>query len=96
MGVIAIALIAGYPTFAAFVAARVISISALLGGLYVLLALGNALFAERLAVDTSHGQELAADFGVGTPWLGFAAILTAAAMCLGAMLAALVLYIGPW
>src|SRR5262249_49462833 len=39
VGVIAIALIAGYPTFAAFVAARVISISALLGGLYVLLAL---------------------------------------------------------
>src|SRR5215470_4695783 len=38
VGVIAIALIAGYPTFAAFVAARVISISALLGGLYVLLA----------------------------------------------------------
>jgi len=96
VGIIAIALIAGYPTFAAFVAARVISISALLGGLYVLLALGNALFAERLAVDTSRGQELAADFGVGTPWLGFAAILTVAAMCLGAMLAALVLYIGPW
>jgi hypothetical protein len=96
VGVIAIALVAGYPTFAAFVAARVISISALLGGLYVLLALGNALFAERLAVDTSHGRELAADLGVGTPWLGFAAILTAAAMCLAAMLAALVLYIGPW
>jgi hypothetical protein len=94
--VIAIALVAGYPTFAAFVAARVISISALLGGLYVLLALGNALFAERLAVDTPYGQELAADFGVGTRWLGFAAILTGAGMCVAAMLAALVLYIGPW
>src|SRR5215831_2158849 len=96
VGVIAIALIAGYPTFAAFVAARVISISALLGGLYLLLALGNALFAGRVAVDTPYGQELAADFGIGTPWLGFAAILTGAAMCLAAMLAALVLYIGPW
>jgi hypothetical protein len=96
LGVIAIALIAGYPAFAAFVAARVISISAVLGGLYVLLALGNALFAERLAVDTPYGQELAADFGVGTPWLGFAAILTCAAMCLAVILAALVLYIGPW
>jgi hypothetical protein len=93
--VIAIALVAGYPTFAAFVAARVISISALLGGLYLLLALGNALFAER-AVDTPHGQELAADFGVGTPWLGFAAILTGVGICVAAMLAALVLYIGPW
>src|SRR5262252_3706957 len=96
VGVIAIALVAGYPTFAAFVAARVISISALLGGLYVLLALGNALFAERLAVDTSRGQELAADFGVGTPWLGFAAILICVGICVAAMLAGLVLYIGPW
>jgi len=96
VGVIAIALIAGYPTFAAFVAARVISISALLGSLYVLLALGNALFAERLGMDTSHGQELAADFGVGTRWLGFAAILTCVGICVAAMLAALVLYIGPW
>jgi hypothetical protein len=96
LGVIAIALIAGYPAFAAFVAARVISISAVLGGLYVLLALGNALFAERLAVDTPYGQELAADLGVSTRWLGFAAILTCAAMCLAVILAALVLYIGPW
>jgi len=96
VGVIAIALIAGYPTFAAFVAARVISISALLSGLYLLLALGNALFAGRLAVDTPYGQALAADFGVSTPWLGFAVILTFAGICVAAMLAALVLYIGPW
>jgi potassium-dependent mechanosensitive channel len=96
LGVIAIALVAGYPTFSAFVAARLISISAILGGLYLLLALGSALFAERLAVDSPRGQELAADFGVSAPWLGFAAILTWAAMCLAVMLAALVLYIGPW
>src|SRR5215468_3817662 len=96
LGVMAIALVAGYPTFAAFVAARLISISAILGGVYLLLALGSALFAERLAVDTPHGQELAADFGVSTPWLGFAAILTCAAMGLAVMVAALVLYIGPW
>src|SRR5215468_5882707 len=96
VGVIAIALTAGYPTFAAFVAARVISFSALLSGLYLLLALGNALFAGRLAVDTPYGQALAADFGVSTPWLGFAAILTCAGICVAAMLAALVLYIGPW
>src|SRR6516225_5299787 len=96
VGVIAIALIAGYPTFAAFVAARVISISALLGGLYVSLALGNALCAGQLAADTPHGQELAADFGVGTRWLGFAAILTCVGICVAVMLAALVLYIGPW
>jgi len=96
VGVIAIALVAGYPTFAAFVATRVTSISALLSGLYVLLALGNALFAGRLAVDIPYGQALAADFGVSTPWLGFAAILTCTGICVAAMLAALVLYIGPW
>src|SRR5262245_40252774 len=96
VGVIAIALTAGYPTFAAFVAARVISFSALLSGLYLLLALGNALFARRLAVDTPYSQALAADSGVSTPWLGFAAILTFAGICVAAMLAALVLYIGPW
>ncbi len=96
LGVIAIALLAGYPTFAAFVAARLISIASILGGLYLLLALGGALFAERLAADTPHGQELAADFGVSTPWLGFAAIMTCAAMGLAVMVAALVLYIGPW
>ena len=90
------ALVAGYPTFAAFVAARVISISALLAGLYLLLALGNALFAQRLAVDSPYGQAHAADFGVSTPWLGFAAILIFAGICVAAMLAALVLYIGPW
>ena len=96
VGVIAIALTAGYPTFAAFVATRVISISALSSGLYLLLALGNALFAGRLAVDTPYGQALAADFGVGTPWLSFVAILTCAGIGVAAMLAALVLYIGPW
>ncbi|MBV8241110.1 MAG: hypothetical protein JOY75_09965 [Hyphomicrobiales bacterium] len=96
VGVIAIALTAGYPTFAAFVATRVISISALSSGLYLLLALGNALFAGRLGVDTPYGQALAADFGVSTPWLGFAAILTCAGIGVAAMLAALVLYIGPW
>src|SRR5262249_58136708 len=96
LAVIAIALLAGYPTFAAFVAARVISISAILGGLYLLLALGSELFAERLALHTAHGQELAADFGVSTPWLGFGASLTCAAMRLARVVAGLAFFIGPW
>src|SRR5262245_13019308 len=96
VGVIAIALVSGYPTFAAFIASRVISILAVLGVLYLLIRLGSALFAEPLAVDTPHSQELAANFGVSTPWLGFAAILICAGICLALMLAALVLYIGPW
>jgi potassium-dependent mechanosensitive channel len=49
LGVIAITLISGHPTFAAFVAAGLISILPVLGVLYLLLALGNALSAEQLA-----------------------------------------------
>jgi hypothetical protein len=69
---------------------------AVLGVLYLLLALGSALFAERLAVDTPHSQELATNFGLRTPWLGFAAIVTCTCIYFALMLAALVLYIGPW
>jgi hypothetical protein len=96
LGVIAITLISGYPAFAAFVASRLISILAILGLLYLLLALGNAPFAERLAIDTAHSQALAGNFAASTRWLAFAAILTCSGMCLALMLAALVLYIGPW
>jgi hypothetical protein len=49
LGVIVTTLISGYPTFAAFVALGLISTLAVLGVLYLLLALGNALSAERLA-----------------------------------------------
>lgn len=96
LGVIAVALVSGYPAFAAFVASRLISIVAVLGALYLLLALGGALFAERPAVDSPHGREFAADFGIGPRWLGFAAILTCGGMGLGLLLAGLVLSIGPW
>jgi GDSL-like lipase/acylhydrolase family protein len=58
LGVIAIALISGQPTFAAFVAAGLISILPVLGVLYLLLALGNALSAEggmkRLRLGVAH------------------------------------------
>jgi hypothetical protein len=42
LGVIAITLISGYPTFAAFVASGLISILPVLGVLYLFVALGNA------------------------------------------------------
>jgi len=63
LGAIAIILISGYPTFAAFVASRLISILLVLGVLYLLLALGNALFADRLA-DTARWGVLIKKLGL--------------------------------
>jgi potassium efflux system protein len=95
LGLIGIALVAGYPAFAAFVAERLVSILAVSGALYLLLAVGRALLAERFALDTPRGEVIAADFGVSIRWLGFAVILTYG-VCVAVLLAALVLYIGPW
>jgi small-conductance mechanosensitive channel len=95
-GVIAIALIAGYPAFASFVAERLVSIVAVAGALYLVLTLGNELLAEWHPPDTPRDGAIAAGFGVSTRWLGLAVILTCGSMCLAAILAALVLYIGPW
>jgi hypothetical protein len=95
LGVIVITLISGYPTFAAFLASRLISVLAVLGALYLSLAVGKALFADGIA-DIPHNQELAANFGLSSRPPAFAAILTCGGICLALMLAALVLYIGPW
>jgi potassium-dependent mechanosensitive channel len=95
LAVIVITLVSGYPAFAAFLASRLISVLAVLGALYLSLAVGKALFAERIA-DNPYNQELAANFGVSSRPPAFAAILACGGICLALMLAALVLYIGPW
>jgi hypothetical protein len=96
LGGIGIALIAGYPAVASFVAAGLVSIVMVAGALYLVLALGRAMWAERLALDTPRGKAIAASFGVSLRWLGFAVVLTYGGMCLAVALAALVLYLGPW
>jgi hypothetical protein len=96
LGLTGIALVAGYPAFAAFVAERLVSILAVSGALYLLLALGRALLAERFALDTPRGVVITANFGVSIRSIGFAVVLTYGGMCVAVLLAALVLYIGPW
>jgi GDSL-like Lipase/Acylhydrolase family len=96
VGGIGIALIAGYPAVATSVAAALVSIVMVAGALYLVLALGRVLWAERLALDTPRGEAIAANFGVGLRWLGVAVVLTYGGMCLAVALAALVLYLGPW
>jgi small-conductance mechanosensitive channel len=93
---IAIAIVAGYPSAASFIAARLVSIVAVLGLLYLLWVLGRELFATPLLVGSPHSVAIAADFGVGMRGLGVAAVLTGLGMVLAALLAAFVIYIGPW
>jgi hypothetical protein len=93
LGGIGITLIAGYPAVATFVAAGLVSIVMVAGALYLVLALGRAPWAERLALDTPRGEAIAANFGVSPRLLGFALVLTYGALCLAIALAALVLYI---
>jgi GDSL-like Lipase/Acylhydrolase family len=96
VGAIVIALVAGHPAAGSFVAARLVSIVAVFGMLYLLLTLGSELFAERLALDSPRSLAIAADFGVSARWLGLAAVLTGVGMGLALLLAAFVLYTGPW
>jgi hypothetical protein len=93
---ITIALVAGYPAIAALLATALASVAMIAGALYLLVALGRALWAERLALDTPRGEAIAANFGVGASWLGYAVVLTYVGMCIAVALAAVVLYLEPW
>ena len=93
---IALALVGGYPATGSFVAARLVSLVAVLGMLYLIMILCKELFGERLEFDSPRSLAIAADFGVSTRWLGLAAVLTGAGIGLALSLAAMVLYIGPW
>jgi hypothetical protein len=63
------------------------------GALYLVVTLGRAMWAERIALDTARSEAIAANFGVSPRLLGLAVVLTYGAMCLAIALGALVLYI---
>jgi hypothetical protein len=65
-GAIAITLISGYPTFATFIAAGLLSILPVLGVLYLLLALGKACLPSGL-LGMSKDVEVASHHNVKTP-----------------------------
>jgi hypothetical protein len=91
---IVIALIAGDAARAAAVVAGVMSVVAVSGTLYLLLALGGELFAERLADHSLRGKAIAAGFGVSPQSVGVAVVLACGGLALALGLAALVLSIG--
>jgi potassium efflux system protein len=92
LAAIVIALLAGYARFAAFVAIRLVSLVVVLGALYLLLVLASALFVEQLAADAPRHQLVGTDVAVTPIRIGFASLY----ICLGLILAALFLAIGPW
>jgi hypothetical protein len=92
---IALTLAAGYPAIATFVAAGSVSVAMVTGALYLVLALGHAIWAER-PLYTARGEAIAANFGVNPRWLGLAIALTYVGLCLAVALAALFLYVVPW
>ena len=96
LAAIVVALVAGYPALATLVAVGLVSAAMVLGALYLVLALGRALWAERLALDTTRGKAIAANFGVSPSWLGYAVVLTYAGLCIAVALAAVMLYLEPW
>jgi GDSL-like Lipase/Acylhydrolase family len=93
LATIAIALVAGYPAVATLVAAGLVSIVMVAGALYLVVTLGRAMWAERIALDTPRSEAIAANFGVSPRLVGLAVVLTYGAMCLAIALGALVLYI---
>jgi potassium efflux system protein len=62
---ILVSLALGYIGFAAFLAARLLVVLAVLAALYISLVFTDALFTEVLTGDTPRGRAVAATFGIG-------------------------------
>ena len=93
---IAAALVAGFAELAAFIAGRVVFTVAVLGALYLLLVVSDALLAGALGGETPRSRRIAANLGVSPRRLGlFGTILSGASRALFVILA-LGLLIGPW
>jgi small-conductance mechanosensitive channel len=94
-GCISVALVAGYASFAAFLALRVVVAAAVFGGLYLLLELIRAMFAgsdER----TNRRHAFAAHIGVSEHGLGLIGALLSGVLRLLLVAMAAVVIIGPW
>ncbi|MGE0751579.1 MAG: DUF3772 domain-containing protein [Variibacter sp.] len=89
-------LIAGYAGFAGFVALRAVVAGAVVGALYLLLVITDAVFTEILRGDTRRGRTLAANLGVASRNLELVGTLISAGVRVLLVLFALLLIVGPW
>jgi potassium efflux system protein len=90
---VAIALVAGYVGFAAFLAVRLLAILAIGGALTVSLVFVDAFATEVVASDTPRGRRLAAVFGVTPNALDLLAALVSALVRLVLIVAAVLLLV---
>jgi potassium efflux system protein len=91
---VAIALVAGYVGFAAFLAVRLLAILAIGGALTVALVFVDAFATEVVASDTPRGRRLAAVFGVTPNALDLLTALVSAVVRLFLIVAAVLLLVG--
>ncbi|MFG1479939.1 DUF3772 domain-containing protein [Xanthobacter sp. V4C-4] len=90
------ALVTGYVGFAAFVAARVVVASAILGILYVLYGLIDAFFGIGLAADTPRARHLSKTLGLKPTNLELIGVIIAALLKVLLFVVAAFLIVGSW
>lgn len=90
------ALVAGYVSFAAFVAARLVIAAAVLGGLYVLYSLIDAFFTEGLARGTHRSRTLSLTLGLKPESLELIGVVLAGLLKLLLFVVAAFLIAGSW
>lgn len=96
VGLVAAALVTGYVSFAAFVAARVVVAVAVLGGLSVLYGLIDAFFTEGLAAGMPRARALSKMLGLRQQSLELAGILIAGLAKVILFVLAAFIIIGSW
>jgi len=93
---IAVSLLAGYASFASFVAGRVVFTITLIATLYLLLIVTDALISRTLSGDSPGGRKLARQLGIEPRRLGLIGKLTSGIVRALFVLIILALAVGRW
>ncbi|MFG1301872.1 DUF3772 domain-containing protein [Xanthobacter sp. V3C-3] len=90
------ALVAGYVSFAAFVAARMVVAAAVLGCLYILYALIDSFFGEGLGAETHRAQRISKALGLKAARLELIGVLLSGLLKVLLFVVAAFLIVGSW
>lgn len=90
------ALVAGYISFAAFVAARMVIAAAVLGVLYLLYALIDAFFGEGLSAETHRARMISSMLGLKPERVELIGVLASGLLKLQLFIIAAFLIVGSW
>lgn len=90
------ALVAGYISFAAFVAARMVIAAAVLGVLYLLYALIDAFFGEGLSAETHRARMISSMLGLRPERVELIGVIASGLLKLQLFVVAAFLIVGSW